>query len=251
MSYLNGFKSSIDLYKESNERSRLYNRVNTSPTFTGYNETPTSIALLEADGDEGAAMQAQAAPVPNQDNNDFNIQTSFRENQPPREPGIGNPPPSTANSPTVPEDNLDMGDGELPPEEDPAAEVDTEAKQKDRELFASMTPQEQKMKIVKLKESYKELYERIGQIIEKYDAISLEFEDYGHIIKKSLDVLNDLKSYIADYMLELFDSKSYIENDVMFNRYLIILNTIKKTTDEMCKQKKKEIDNANKEIKLL
>ena len=249
MSYLNSFKKSS--YFESNKKSYYNNRVNTTPIYENkLNPTPDGYVVLEADGDEGGAAQ-QPAPQ-NQDNTDFNIQTSFRNDQqsqggppPMGDPGIGAAPQSNS-----PEDNQDDM-GEMSPEPDPSAEVDTEAKAKDRELFASMTPQEQKMKIVKLKESYKELYERIDQIIKKYDAISLEFEDYGHIVKKSLDILNELKSYISVYLLELFDSNSYIENDIMFNRYLIVLNTIKNTTDDMCKMKKKEIADANRETKLV
>ena len=44
------------------------------------------------------------------------------------------------------------------------------------------------------------------------------------------------------------DYKSYYENDIMFNRYLLILDTIRLTTEEMVKQHKEEIEAAKSPI---
>lgn len=128
--------------------------------------------------------------------------------------------------------------------------VDNEDKQKDREIFDSLSPQEQKLKIVKLKQSYMDLYSRCDQIIEKYDAVGVEFENFGEVVKGSLNALYSLKEMISNYLLYLFDSKSYIENDIVFNRFLTAMNQIKLITKSMRDEYKEEIEDvkANKPL---
>ena len=128
--------------------------------------------------------------------------------------------------------------------------MDNEDKQKDREIFDSLSPQEQKLKIVKLKQSYMDLYSRCDQIIEKYDAVGVEFDNLADVIKGSLNALYSLKEMISHYLLYLFDSKSYIENDITFNRFLTAMNQIKLITKTMRDGYKDEIDEvkANKPL---
>lgn len=122
------------------------------------------------------------------------------------------------------------------------AETDNAAKKKDREIFDTLSPQEQKIKTVKLKELFMDLYNRCDQIMEKYNVIGVEYEDLGVPINKSISALYSLKQMISTYLLYLFDSKSYIENDIQFNRFLTALNQIKLITKDMRDAHKEEID---------
>ena len=96
--------------------------------------------------------------------------------------------------------------------------------------------------MVKLKELYMKLYSRCGQIIEKYDSLGVRYEDLVEPIKNSINALYSLKDTISSYLLYLFDSKSYIENDIMFNRFLVAMNQIKLITKDMRDTHKEEIE---------
>ena len=122
------------------------------------------------------------------------------------------------------------------------AAVDTPAKKRDREIFDTLSPEEQKLKTVKLKELFMKLYSRCGQIIEKYDSLGVHYEDLTEPIKNSVNALYGLKDTISSYLLYLFDSKSYIENDIMFNRFLVAMNQIKLITKDMRDSHKEEIE---------
>ena len=124
------------------------------------------------------------------------------------------------------------------------ANVDNAAKKKDREIFDSLSPQEQKVKTVKLNELLMDLYNRCDQIMEKYNNIGVEYEDLGVPINKSIEALYSLKQMISTYLLYLFDSKSYVENDIQFNRFLTALNQIKLITKDMKDAHKDEIEKA-------
>ena len=157
--------------------------------------------------------------------------------------GVPNDTPPSTDAPAD-GGELDPGMGDLGQD----MSVDNEAKQKDREIFDSLSTDEQRVKNTKLKEQFIDLYEHIDQISKKFDAIGHEYEDYSSAIKKSLDILFNLKSMISTYLLNLFDSKTYIENDIMFNRYLSVLNGLNIATEEIKKENEDKI-NQSKDLK--
>lgn len=145
------------------------------------------------------------------------------------------------------DDGEDTGGGNEGGENNSAAdaEVDNEAKRKDREIFDTLSPQEQKIKTVKLKELFMDLYNRCDQISDKLNSIGVDYEDLGSPIHKSVETLYSLKEMISTYLLYMFDSKSYIENDITFNRFLTALNQIKLVTKDMRNAHKDDIDLQN------
>ena len=152
---------------------------------------------------------------------------------------------------TATDDNMDAGGGEDNTDNNndssnnsggSEAAVDTPAKKRDREIFDSLSAEEQKLKTVKLKELFMKLYSRCGQIIEKYDSLGVRYEDLTEPIKNSVNALYSLKDTISSYLLYLFDSKTYLENDIMFNRFLVAMNQIKLITKDMRDSHKEEIE---------
>ena len=140
------------------------------------------------------------------------------------------------------EDNTDNNNDSSNNSGGSEAAVDTPAKKRDREIFDSLSAEEQKLKTVKLKELFMKLYSRCGQIIEKYDSLGVRYEDLTEPIKNSVNALYSLKDTISSYLLYLFDSKTYLENDIMFNRFLVAMNQIKLITKDMRDSHTEEIE---------
>ena len=196
-----------------------------------------SIVLLkEAPEDENPTIDTNADPADtrdnndqpaNEDNDDFTIDAS--------DDGLDN---GMGGGTDTGEDTGDTGSSP----ETQEADVDNAAKRKDREIFDTLSPQEQKIKTVKLKELFMDLYNRCDQIIDKLNSIGADYEDLGFPIHKSVETLCALKEMISTYLLYLFDSKSYIENDITFNRFLTALNQIKLVTKDMRDAHKDEIE---------
>lgn len=124
-------------------------------------------------------------------------------------------------------------DGEEDSTEDTSAEdesdmdTDSEEKQLDRAIFDTLSPEEQKQKIVTLKRLFLDLYNKCDIVINKFNSVTSKKEEISPITRRVILTLYDLKVYIGDYTVKLFDSKSYIENDVMFNRCLSVMNGIR------------------------
>jgi len=209
-------RESMVLLKEAPEDETPTVDTNADPEDEGFEEAPADT------GDDNTDNNDQPA---NEDNDDFTIDAS--------DDGLEDTGGGT--------DDTGGGDTGSSPETQ-EADVDNEAKRKDREIFDTLSPQEQKIKTVKLKELFMDLYNRCDQIIDKLNSIGADYEDLGSPIHKSVETLCALKEMISTYLLYLFDSKSYIENDITFNRFLTALNQIKLVTKDMRDAHKEEIE---------
>ena len=79
-------------------------------------------------------------------------------------------------------------------------------------------------------------------ILEKIKMIPID-NDNADIYKRISTTLTDLKSYIEFYLDKVFNNKSLLENDIMFNKYLAILNGIKNVLKTVQEQREKELEN--------
>lgn len=100
-------------------------------------------------------------------------------------------------------------------------------KAKDREVFDSLSIAEQQIKIKELKKQFSNLYNNCSSIIERLNDLTIELIDEYPQLKKVSAVLYELKNMISFYILNIYDTKSFFENDIVFNRYLTILNSVK------------------------
>ena len=101
-------------------------------------------------------------------------------------------------------------------------------KSKDRELFDSLSLAEQQIKIRELKNLFSELHVEIGKIIDRLNLISVDADELSLQVRRAIKVLYTMKNDISFYILNIYDQKSYIENDTMFNYFLLKLDNIKK-----------------------
>lgn len=163
-------------------------------------------------------------PKDNDKDDDFNIEEPKFDDDLGKddEQGGGDDNGGESNAPAPSADN-----GEAPV-------VDEDSlKAKDKELFDNLSEAEQKVKIRQQKEAFINLYSICDNVIEKYNSISMEYDDINEQIKNIISILFNNKKMIGDYLLNIYDSKSYIENEIMYNRYLAVLNSVKNISIEL------------------
>lgn len=103
----------------------------------------------------------------------------------------------------------------------------------EKEIYDSLSPEEQQMKDKNLRKQYADLYTNINQITDKLDSISTEMEDINLQIKRLLMILYEYKQLIHDYFSNLYNSKSYIENLQNYEKYKLFLYGIKNIIDSI------------------
>lgn len=122
--------------------------------------------------------------------------------------------------------------------------IDSEIDNLEKQLFGNLTDEQLKVKSLELKSNYKKLYTVCDDIITKVGEIPKTAES-AEIIKRIINIASDLKEYIESYMLYNFGNNSLPENMIMFKKYLVILNGIKKCLAELEKNTV-DINNKNK-----
>lgn len=117
-------------------------------------------------------------------------------------------------------------------------ETEEEPVKANTDIFADLSKEEQSVKIEELKQLYSDLYSSVDDFIRKINDIDPD-ENNVRAVKRCSNTLYNLKRYISDYLLNLFPIKSYIENDVEFNRFLTILNSVANVINDISKTKEK------------
>lgn len=131
-------------------------------------------------------------------------------------------------------------EGEAPVDDtssEPEEMSETEAKLRDLEsvIFDDLNEEEKKLKIKELKELYVLVYKKCGTITDMLTDIKKD-EETIQIIEYISNTLIDLKQYVDDYINQVFDSKTYIENLSQLQKYIMIFNAINKVFDQIKKE---------------
>lgn len=112
-------------------------------------------------------------------------------------------------------EEMDQTDGTEPP---------TEEENQD-DIFSDLKPEQMDIKTIELKNQFKNINSVVTASIDKINKISRNTYDdtlVEFIIKKLLQ----LRDYSRDYVIKTFKTKSYLENQVEFQRMMITFNLI-------------------------
>lgn len=130
-------------------------------------------------------------------------------------------------------------DGEDDQQDETSQQLEDKIKGVENELFDTLTDNEKNNKILKLKEEYFELFKKLTgyeTTVSNIEKDSNNVEMFVRIRK----TIGDLKEYVYYYILHNFDTVSYFENQMMFYKYISILNSITKILEKYNKNTEKE-----------
>ena len=128
------------------------------------------------------------------------------------------------------EEGADDSNSGNEPTDDPSAKL----KDIEKSIFDQLSPEQQAAKIKELKSLYTDTYNKCQTIVDMVSSADKEPSQakvYDYIINN----LVDLQKYIRDYLDDIFDSKTYIENMTELQKYLAILDTINNVFEEIKK----------------
>lgn len=129
-------------------------------------------------------------------------------------------------------DNGDNGDsGGDNADNNDESKVD-DIKKQEEELYSNLSPEQLDVKHKELKRNFLAMFEVINSIIDKITSANLSEENTTTIDFVSNN-LNNLRNMLIDYMNDVYKTKSYTENLIIYNRYLAALNAINKILEEM------------------
>lgn len=110
-----------------------------------------------------------------------------------------------------------------------------DARGMEQELFKDLTPDQIDMKHQELKSNFTKLYDSTNSIIERINDIPSN-ENYLASITFVSEKLSELRTMVADYMNNVYSTKSYMENAINYNRFLSVLKSINDILDEISRE---------------
>ena len=132
-----------------------------------------------------------------------------------------------------PEEGGDAGGGSSGGSGEPVTADD--ARGLENELFKDLTPDQVDLKHKELKKNFGDLYDSIANIVDRVNEIPNN-DAFTAAIGFASNQLSDLKQMVADYMNDVYSTKSYMENAMNYNKFLATLNGIKDILEEINKE---------------
>lgn len=128
------------------------------------------------------------------------------------------------------EDTTDDTQDDVSDDNDPSAKL----KNLEKSIFDQLSPELQQSKTTELKKLYNDTYDKCQSIVDIISTADKQ-PDQVKIYDYILNSLIDLQKYIKDYLTNIFDSKTYIENMTELQKYLAILDTVNGVFEDMSK----------------
>lgn len=138
-------------------------------------------------------------------------------------------------------DDMDMGGDDSSSDSGDSSSTATDTSEEEpveanTDIFSSLSAEEQQIKIKELKKQFSDLYTSTDDLLAKINETETDEDNLLYMNRINMTIYY-LKQYISDYMTYSFAFKSYIENDITFNRFLTILNSISAIINDIAKDK--------------
>lgn len=129
------------------------------------------------------------------------------------------------------EDNIQSQDGSEVGEDAEEAPVD-DIKRQEEEMYSNMSPEQLDIMHRELKSRFIDIYNICTNTIERLSAVHVS-EDNVSTLEYISRTLSTTKDMIVDYIDNIYKSKSYIENNINYNKYLVIINAVNKMLESI------------------
>lgn len=129
------------------------------------------------------------------------------------------------------DDDIQSQEGSEVGEDAEKAPVD-DIKRQEEEMYADMSPEQLDIMHRELKSRFIDIYNICTNTIERLSAVHVS-EDNVSTLEYISRTLSTTKDMIVDYIDNIYKSKSYIENNVNYNKYLVIINAVNKMLESI------------------
>ena len=200
-------------------------------------------SLLEAEGDEAGDNTPADTPAEGNEDNTTNDDAAANDGDMGEDDNFSidadldagddtNDNPDNDGGDNTSDMNTTSGGGEEPEEE---------VNDDNTDIFSTLTAEEQQMKIKELKSLYQQLYCSCDDVMNRLNKLDTN-EKNVYVIDRISSSIYTLKKYIGDYLIDIFPNKSYIENDISFNKFLLVVQSISDIIDRYNAQIAKDLD---------
>ena len=190
--------------------------------------------IQDDDDDKGGEGNAPEDNPDDQPQDDSGDEDDYTMNDPDDSGEDDDNPDGDPNNGDEDDNPDDSGEGD-DESDDPRAKLNA----LEKSIFDQLSPEQQESKSRELKELFTLAYDKCDTIIDVVNntpkAARLA-KVYDYIVSR----LTDLKKYITDYLSNVYDNKTYLENMSEFHKYLAVFDTVKNIFEDIQKESNKE-----------
>lgn len=129
-------------------------------------------------------------------------------------------------------DNMGADDDSIGDTTDGANDPNSKLKELEKSIFDQLSDDQKALKTKELKSLFNVVYDKCTEIISTISDADRNPEQ-AKIYDYVMNSLTDLQKYIKDYLFQIFDSKTYIENMYQLQKYLVVLDTVSNIFEEL------------------
>ena len=118
---------------------------------------------------------------------------------------------------------------------DGSEEQADDARGLEQEIFADLTPPQLALKHQELKSNFLKIYDSTASIIDRINEIPSD-ERFTASISYVNKQLSTFRDTLTDYINDVYSTKSYMENQVNYYKFLNVLHSINQILDEINKE---------------
>lgn len=129
-------------------------------------------------------------------------------------------------------DNMGSDDDSMGDTTDSTNDPNSKLKDLEKSIFDQLSDDQKALKTKELKSLFNVVYDKCTEIISTISNADRNPEQ-AKIYDYVMNSLTDLQKYIKDYLFQIFDSKTYIENMYQLQKYLVVLDTVSNIFEEL------------------
>lgn len=195
------------------------------------------------EGQDGNIQQQDDMEGQDQDDNqagDDNIQDDSQTGD--EDTGDDNVLDPDDDGPNADGSSNDSGYGDDTGEEEvDANDPNAKLKELEKSIFDQLSKEQKTLKTKELKSLFDLVYNKCTDIINTISGAE-RTPDQAKVYDYVMNSLTNLQKYVKDYLFQIFDSKTYIENMVQLQKYLTVLDTVSNIFEEI--KKSSDIQNG-------
>ena len=110
------------------------------------------------------------------------------------------------------------------------------------DIFSELTPEQRRIQELNLKTDFSKLYDDCVTYVDRINKLDKN-EKTLEVLDKTITSLISLKQYIYSYITDTFDTKTYFENQCIYQKCLVCLAAINNVLEELAKDTNSDIAN--------
>ncbi len=146
--------------------------------------------------------------------------------------GDDTPDDGTDTDNTQNDGDAEEDDGEDTGDENSPDMTSNDIQELEKDVFSSLTPEQIAAKTTELKTQYVNLYDAIDKTVSKLSKVNRTNTNIK-AINFSVKKLIELRELLKTSLVNNFDSKSYVENQIILQRHMLIYSSIIKIVEEL------------------